>query len=91
MPSRRASTATAVSSPFSGRCTAPNESTSPAATTVATLAARNYLDEEDDLAGKLRRAWCPYHSDGSPLGVALWDAWAARTLGHESAPEERAD
>ena len=58
---------------------------------VATLAARKYLPDQADLAAKLAEAWCPYHSDGSPLGVAVWDAWVARALGRESAPEKRKD
>ena len=58
---------------------------------VTTLAARAYLGDGGDLAAKLSQAWYPYHSDGSPLGVALWDTWVAGALGHESAPEKRND
>jgi hypothetical protein len=28
----------------------------------------------------LSTAWQPYHSDGSPLGIALWDGWADKAL-----------
>jgi hypothetical protein len=47
---------------------------------VATLAASPYL-AETPLREALLRAWRPYHSDGSPLGVAVWDTWAAELLG----------
>ena len=46
---------------------------------VATLLARPHLDDEE-LREALLAAWRPYHSDGSPLGVALWDAWASDVL-----------
>lgn len=52
---------------------------------AATLFARGHL-----AAGCLREAllgaWRPYHSDGSPLGVAIWDAWAAGILGAGGQP-----
>jgi hypothetical protein len=47
---------------------------------VATLFAPG-LSEDGALRRSLIQAWRPYHSDGSPLGVAVWDAWAAPTLG----------
>ena len=56
---------------------------------VATLFARPHLDDEPTRRGLLD-AWQPYHSDGSPLGVAVWDAWAGELLGAErpSEPEQ---
>lgn len=53
---------------------------------VATLFARPYLGVSD-LRDTLLRAWRPYHSDGSPLGVAVWDNWAALALQGEQARE----
>lgn len=38
------------------------------------------LDAGDPLRSVLHDAWCPYHSDGSPLGVALWDTWVGDAL-----------
>jgi hypothetical protein len=60
---------------------------------AATLFARPFL-AESPVREALLRAWRPHHSDGSPLGVALWDAWAGEALGTEAADEpfgERAD
>ena len=38
----------------------------------------------DHLRQALAAAWQPYHSDGSPMGIALWDRWAAAALGAEA-------
>ncbi|MHC4294993.1 MAG: hypothetical protein ACYSTL_05350 [Planctomycetota bacterium] len=46
---------------------------------VATLFGLRFKDD-DDLRDRLVYAWRPYHCDGSPLGIALWDTWAARAL-----------
>lgn len=50
-----------------------------AALFVATLTG---LNEEMDYSVMevLSTAWQPYHSDGSPLGIALWDGWADKAL-----------
>jgi len=49
---------------------------------VATMFAVE-LKDNDKLIETLIKAWRPYHSDGSPLGIAVWDNWAARALGVE--------
>jgi len=49
---------------------------------VATLFAVE-LKDNAKLIETLIGAWRPYHSDGSPLGIAIWDSWAARALGVE--------
>jgi len=46
---------------------------------VATLFARAYL-HTPGVRKALLAAWRPYHSDGSPLGIVLWDAWAGELL-----------
>jgi len=46
---------------------------------AGTLFARPYL-HAPDVRKALLGAWRPYHSDGSPLGVAVWDAWACELL-----------
>ncbi len=52
---------------------------------VAILAAATLfstdLPEADDVRHVLAAAWQPYHSDGSALGVAVWDSYAADALG----------
>ena len=53
---------------------------------VATLFALQFQD--DQLFGKLIDTWRPYHSDGSPLGVAVWDTWAAEALRTETGSEQ---
>lgn len=45
---------------------------------TATLFACPHLT--DEVRGALRQAWSPYHSDGSALGIALWDTWAGEAL-----------
>lgn len=50
--------------------------------TVATLFAQPILDAA--LRERLVGAWRPYHCDGSPLGVAVWDCWAAEALGEKA-------
>lgn len=57
---------------------------------VATLFAEPFLagDEGKKLRTGLTGAWCPYHRDGSALGVALWDAWAGKVLQGEPAAGE---
>lgn len=52
---------------------------------VATLLAAGRATD-DAIKGKLIAAWRPYISDGLPMGVAVWDAWAAGVL--EAVPEE---
>ncbi len=50
---------------------------------VATLFARPHLPDPEAGAGlreALLGAWRPYHSDGSPIGVAVWDGWAGAVL-----------
>ena len=47
---------------------------------VATLFAEPVLAEEPDVAEALRTAWCPYHCDGSLLGIAAWDCWVGSVL-----------
>jgi len=49
---------------------------------VATLFAEPFLPDDPDspLRKALLDAWCPYHRDGSALGVALWDAWVGKVL-----------
>ncbi len=47
---------------------------------VATLLACSLDGDTDDLRKKILNAWVPYHCDGSPLGVALWDEWASTAL-----------
>ncbi len=47
---------------------------------AATLFGLNFQDDSE-LRKQLIHAWTPYHSDGSPLGVAVWDSWAAEALG----------
>jgi hypothetical protein len=46
---------------------------------VATLFAQPHLTDPT-ARQHLLRAWRPYISDGSPLGVAVWDAWAIEVL-----------
>jgi hypothetical protein len=41
------------------------------------------LPEADALAAALVDAWQPYFSDGSLLGIAVWDTWAREALGGE--------
>ena len=55
---------------------------------VATLFARPYLDDEKTRRALLE-AWCPYHCDGSAMGIAVWDRWAADALGATD-PQEAA-
>jgi hypothetical protein len=49
---------------------------------VATLFAEPFCRDGQNapLRKGLFDAWCPYHRDGSALGVALWDAWVGKVL-----------
>ncbi len=38
------------------------------------------LGEQEPAREALEAAWRPYHSDGSALGVAIWDLWAGGVL-----------
>ncbi len=51
---------------------------------VATLFARDAGDEA--VRPPLLGAWRPYVSDGSLLGIAVWDGWAAEALGAAPGP-----
>ncbi|MFP4355618.1 MAG: hypothetical protein ACLFUJ_10900 [Phycisphaerae bacterium] len=54
---------------------------------VATLhCAAQPLDQE--IHQLLARTWQPYHSDGSPMGIALWDGWAGNALAAQAQPAE---
>ncbi|MBI5726133.1 MAG: hypothetical protein HZA50_19390 [Planctomycetes bacterium] len=46
---------------------------------TATLFAAG-MGADQEVRDVLRHAWQPYHSDGSPMGVAVWDEWAAALL-----------
>jgi hypothetical protein len=46
---------------------------------VATLFASSLADRES-VCRLLQAAWKPYHSDGSALGVGVWDTWARNAL-----------
>ncbi len=46
---------------------------------VATLFAEELIDDQEVVA-KLRGAWQPFHSDGSPMGIALWDLYVGPLL-----------
>ena len=54
-----------------------------AALFVATLLATGLADQHD-IRPPLIEAWRPYLCDGLPLGIAIWDAWAARALGADA-------
>ena len=47
---------------------------------VATFVHHEMLDAPEARQALLA-AWQPYLCDGVPLGIAVWDAWAGRTLG----------
>ena len=46
---------------------------------VATLLAAPLADDQT-VRRALINAWRPYLSDGVPMGVAVWDAWASDVL-----------
>lgn len=39
------------------------------------------LDDNADLLKLLSCTWQPYHSDGSLMGIAVWDSWARSAVG----------
>ncbi len=43
---------------------------------------------EQDVRAILAEAWQPYHADGSPMGIALWDRWARQVLTEQPQPAE---
>jgi hypothetical protein len=59
---------------------------------VATLFARDALATGDDQAEQTRQTllntWKPYHANGSALGVAVWDHWAAGVLGEDATDDQ---
>jgi hypothetical protein len=54
---------------------------------VATLFAASSSDNAA-VCRSLKGAWRPYHSDGSALGVAVWDTWAGEILETTAATAE---
>ena len=56
---------------------------------TTTLFAIPFLEQEG-VRGALVKAWQPYHSDGSVLGVAVWDNWAKMVL-HVAAPPQEGE
>ena len=62
-----------------------------AALTSATLFALPLLAENPGLRTQLHDAWKPYHADGSPPGVLVWDLWARRVLDGDTPESDSGD
>ena len=57
---------------------------------LATLFSLGFPDDAQ-LRERLVAAWTPYHCDGSPLGIGVWDAWAGEALGARSGEAAESD